>query len=341
MATQSETSFSRPNSRNSVFVTDDLRRARRHLDRTLQSAAFRSKEPVHFDYAFQNFARLGDRTALSYIRLGQAVEIQPGVLRDFYLVQIPTKGYADIECGGKHLRINPTRWSLLSPINPVVIRWSPDCEILQVKIERAALEMALAELTGVKAKQPIEFDLEFRGSGGPAEGFYQLVTYICQQLELSASAIDRAATRSRIEELLLAMVLESQKHNYSYAFEEPQGDEGELPPRFIRLAIEYMSSHADQKLRLSDIAAASGASVRSLSAGFRKYRHMTPMGFLRDTRLDYVRAALQMAENQDTTVTQLACRWGFRHLGRFAADYRERFGESPSDTLRRTSITAN
>ena len=324
-----------------MFVTEDLRRARRHLDRTLQFAVSRAPASVHFDFAFQNFARLGDRVALSYMRLGRAVEIQPGVLRDFYLVQIPTKGYADIECGGKHLRISPAKWSLLSPIKPVVIGWSPDCELLQVKIERAALETTLAEHTGVKVKQPIEFDLEFRGSSGPAEGFYQLVAYICQQLELSASAIDRAATRSRIEELLLAMVLESQNHNYSYAFEEPQGDEGALPPRFIRLAIEYMSSHADQKLRLSDIAAASGASVRSLSGGFRKYRHMTPMEFLRDTRLDYVHAALQKAENQDTTVTQLGCRWGFRHLGRFAADYRKRFGESPSDTLRRTNITPN
>lgn len=341
MATHSDTSFYRPNSRCLVFVTDDLGRARHHLDRTMQPAVFHAPAPVRFDFAFQNFARLGDRVALSYIRLGQAVEIQPGQLRDFYLVQIPTQGYADIEYGGKHLRINPTKWSLLSPIRPVVIGWSSTCELLLVKIERVALETMLAELTGVKVKQPIEFDLEFRGSRGRAEGFHQLVAYICQQLELSASAINRAATRSRIEELLLTMVLESQNHNYSYAFEEQQGDEGERPPRFIKLAIEYMSSHADQKLRLADIATASGASVRSLSAGFRKYRHMTPMEFLRDARLDYVRAALQKAENQDTTVTRSAYRWGFHHLGRFAADYRKRFGENPSDTLRRTNGTLN
>lgn len=323
-----------------MFVTENFRRARRHLDRTLQPAIY--GEPlVHFDYAFQNFAQLADRVALSYLRLGRAVEVRLGFLSDFYMVQIPMKGHVDIQYGDKHLRIDASQWSLLSPTKPIVMVWSPDCELLEIKIERAALEATLAELTGVKAERPIEFDLEFRAASGRAECLYQLVAYVCQQLELSSTLIDGAATRSRIEELILAMVLESQNHNYSYALEEPQADEGELPPRFIGLAIEFMSSHADQKLRLADIATASGASVRSLGAAFRKYRHMTPMEFLRDTRLNYVRAALQKARNRDMTVTQVACRWGFRHLGRFAADYRERFGESPSDTLRRTSITAN
>ncbi|MFJ9009929.1 helix-turn-helix domain-containing protein [Streptomyces canus] len=35
-----------------------------------------------------------------------------------------------------------------------------------------------------------------------------------------------------------------------------------------------------------------------------------------------------------TTVTEVAHVWGFVHLGRFARRYRERYGESPSQTLR-------
>jgi AraC-like DNA-binding protein len=37
------------------------------------------------------------------------------------------------------------------------------------------------------------------------------------------------------------------------------------------------------------------------------------------------------------TVAAVAHRWGFAHLGRFASAYRCRFGEPPSDTLRRAS----
>jgi AraC-like DNA-binding protein len=36
----------------------------------------------------------------------------------------------------------------------------------------------------------------------------------------------------------------------------------------------------------------------------------------------------------DTTVTAVALRWGFGHLGRFAVAYRRKYGRSPSDTLR-------
>ena len=35
------------------------------------------------------------------------------------------------------------------------------------------------------------------------------------------------------------------------------------------------------------------------------------------------------------TVTQVAERWGFHHLGSFAVEYRKRWGEAPSETLRR------
>lgn len=37
------------------------------------------------------------------------------------------------------------------------------------------------------------------------------------------------------------------------------------------------------------------------------------------------------------SVTDVAVRWGFFHLGRFAQQYRERFGVLPSETVRRTS----
>ena len=58
------------------------------------------------------------------------------------------------------------------------------------------------------------------------------------------------------------------------------------------------------------------------------------MEFLRRIRLERVRNELIHATN-GATVTSAAMRWGFLHLGRFAADYRARFNESPSATLRR------
>jgi transcriptional regulator GlxA family with amidase domain len=53
-------------------------------------------------------------------------------------------------------------------------------------------------------------------------------------------------------------------------------------------------------------------------------------------RLDAARNALISARPMDT-VTTVALGSGFAHLGRFARAYTERFGERPSDTLKRAN----
>jgi Helix-turn-helix domain len=57
-----------------------------------------------------------------------------------------------------------------------------------------------------------------------------------------------------------------------------------------------------------------------------------PMELLRDLRLDSARRELLRGQ---AGVTDIAARSGFKHVGRFAIQYRVRYGESPSATLRR------
>ena len=58
------------------------------------------------------------------------------------------------------------------------------------------------------------------------------------------------------------------------------------------------------------------------------------MRYVREARLDRVRNELRRSGGE-ANVTSVASQWGFTHLGRFAVDYRHRFGESPSQTARR------
>ena len=60
------------------------------------------------------------------------------------------------------------------------------------------------------------------------------------------------------------------------------------------------------------------------------------MEYLREIRLKRAREALLAADPcSATSVTEIALDSGFVHLGRFSSEYRNRFGESPSQTLRR------
>jgi AraC-like DNA-binding protein len=55
------------------------------------------------------------------------------------------------------------------------------------------------------------------------------------------------------------------------------------------------------------------------------------MAYVRKIRLEHVRAELVANRDPHLQVTEVASRWGFFHLGRFAQQYRARYGESPSD----------
>ena len=78
-----------------------------------------------------------------------------------------------------------------------------------------------------------------------------------------------------------------------------------------------------------------GVSIRSLQDGFKKYVGMSPTDYLRNVRLNRVREELLAERSFDSSIADIAFRWGFTHLGRFAKLYHERFGELPSETIRK------
>ena len=88
-----------------------------------------------------------------------------------------------------------------------------------------------------------------------------------------------------------------------------------------------MRAHADQPLSIEQLAEHAGASVRTLFAGFRDFCDTTPMAYLRNLRLEQVHLELSRQQQGDS-VTDIAFKWGFAHLGRFAQEYKRRFGET-------------
>jgi AraC-like DNA-binding protein len=106
--------------------------------------------------------------------------------------------------------------------------------------------------------------------------------------------------------------------------------------RAVRHALDYIETHLSEPIAMADIAEHIGGSVRSIQQGFRDELGCTPMAYLRDRRLERARQELADADPSDgVTVTGVAQHWGFNHLGSFAVLYRKRWGESPSETLRR------
>lgn len=102
----------------------------------------------------------------------------------------------------------------------------------------------------------------------------------------------------------------------------------------VRRAVAFIDDNAQRDVSLTDIAEAIRVSPRAVQYMFRKHRDCTPMQYLRQTRLQYAHLDLIGGDPSVTSVRTVAQRWGFAHLGRFAASYRVVYGQSPHATLR-------
>lgn len=102
----------------------------------------------------------------------------------------------------------------------------------------------------------------------------------------------------------------------------------------VQEAEDFMLANLDQPLTLEAICIAVKTSKSALSYGFRDVFGLSPMAYLKTVRLNGVHRALKIADPATATVLGTANRYGFWHMGHFSHDYRQMFGESPSDTLR-------
>lgn len=103
--------------------------------------------------------------------------------------------------------------------------------------------------------------------------------------------------------------------------------------RIVSRAWDYMRAHADEPISVPQLCAAAGASRRALQYAFEEVLDLSPVSYLHVMRLNRVRAEIR--SHREDSVGDIATRWGFWHLSRFAAEYRQLFGELPSATRQR------
>ena len=106
----------------------------------------------------------------------------------------------------------------------------------------------------------------------------------------------------------------------------------------LRRAVQFLHDHADQRIGVKDIAGAGYLSPRAIQYVFRQQLGATPIGYLQRVRLERVHEELTTCDPFEVTVVAAATHWHAYHPGRFAASYRQAFGENPGDTLRRRRL---
>ncbi|MGV0645994.1 helix-turn-helix domain-containing protein [Mycolicibacterium sp. XJ2546] len=269
---------------------------------------------------------------LHYLDYGAGVRIARGPFHHFYLIQIPLAGRAQIKSGDNQIVSDPTMASVLSPDEGFLMHWGDRNPQLLVQVDRDYLEKHLRQMVGGRLSVPVQFELGMDLAGPAISSWKRVLDLLVQDVDNPISHPLEEIAPPELQHLLLSRLIRCQPNNYwPLVHREP----GKVTPQPIRHAAELIEAHADEPLSVEDIAEAVGLSVRALQEGFRRHISSTPMTFLRDVRLRRAHDDLVDADPTTSTVTEIAARWGFLQPGRFSVLYRDRFGESPSATLRR------
>lgn len=249
-----------------------------------------------------------------------------------YHLDIPVHGRAVMRAGGgPEIHATTRTAGVFTPGSPVRLDCSATFAQLSVMIPRAELQLELERLLGRESVDTLEYTSELDLTGPAGRMMLQALRMIDEASALPGGPLAHPLARLRLEQTIIQSMLFAQPHNHSAALRHPSPDSGLRP---VSRAVDLVRGDPAHPWTVVELAARVCVSPRSLQQGFRRSLNTTPMAYLREVRLEKVREDLLTAAPGTDSVTEAATRWGFVHLGRFAAAYRAAFGEHPSQTLR-------
>lgn len=268
--------------------------------------------------------------AAGYFASPLGVRVEPAAGRRSYFVNVGVSGAISAARGSLRAVLDPSTAGVVNPGDTQELRPLGDAtRFLGLRIDAALVDQEFAALTGHPPLSTVRFDfaLDLAAPKGRAVGL--LMGSLLAQLDSGDPLFQRAELqRSQLRCIVTALLL-AQPHSHTGELLD-----GPRPgyPRPVRSALSFIEANLTERIGLREIAAAAECSPRTLTAAFRERIGATPMSYVRTLRLERIRADLLGSTDQVGTI---AYRWGIAHLGRFAGDYRDRFGELPSETAAR------
>ncbi|GAB3249308.1 AraC family transcriptional regulator [Arthrobacter pigmenti] len=279
----------------------------------------------------------GNRFTLGYLSYGTSARLIMPATHDSYHANLTIAGntFGNRQDGDRAITESGQSGLILSPEQTNTVRWTPEAEQLILKIPSARLQSHLSDLIGNKVDTVIDFDFSLDLSTPAGASFLASVKFMAQELERPNGLSSMPLAIDQLESFIMSQLLTASRHPYMDELLKPAEHvrSGRLKP-----VLDYIEMNIDEPLTPDELARAGGMSIRTLHSAFQRTFEISPMAYVRRMRLDRVRTDLIADNNNaEARVTDVAMKWGFFHLSRFAQQYKQRFGESPSETVRRHS----
>ncbi|NSC24658.1 AraC family transcriptional regulator [Streptomyces albus subsp. chlorinus] len=269
-------------------------------------------------------------SALSY---GTETLVAPEPLTTYLLVCQVHKGRVRVESPGREEQyVDVGDTYVLDPHRRFKVFWSPGARMTTLRLSREVVDRAAGEALGREEPVRARFALGGAVSPAAAESWSGISAAVHREVMSGGVAHANPLVAAQLTQAAAATLMATHR---LLPDSEPARHIGNVAHPAVRRAIQLIEERSDQPLSLSDLAVAARLSPRALQEAFRRYVGCTPLAYLRQVRLERAHRDLLAADaDGPVTVAEIAFRWGFSNLGRFAHWYRQRYGHAPSVTLR-------
>lgn len=238
-----------------------------------------------------------------------------------YAINIPRSGYLEARVDGREIASVDGLATVCPPDTVTrMSRWTKDCTITGVKIDRDFLMRDVLTLAS-RGSEEMPAQVDLRTPAG--RSWLELVTSLANQALAAPAMMSNPQVASHLAAAISAAFVAA-------AFPDRDTSSAPARPRIVTRVTDAISADPAAPWTAANMARVAGVGVRRLQLGFQEYVGKTPSQVLLEIRLEQAHRAL-LADPR-ASVADIAWSVGFTHLGRFAAAYRERFGQTPSRT---------
>ena len=228
-------------------------------------------------------------------------------------------------------RVTQKQAVLIPPTKRVRVERPAQSEILYLRVSFSDLWNHFEKLTARHHRGSLVFGHMVNVNKGPGAVLKGIMQHLVDIATFNAAAMNNAFILKGFDELMMTTML-SLPHNKTDQLYKDHSSM--VAPAVVYRAEEYMRAHLKKPISVSDLIQLCDCSRSVLFAAFSKTRGYTPMEFLTEQRLLCARRQL-LESDYKTTVSSIALNCGFISFSWFSQIYKKRFGERPSDTLRR------
>jgi AraC-like DNA-binding protein len=319
---------------NHAFETASVAAARRYM-----SEVFRSHDLVmpreEEGLRMRHEAVKAGRVSLHWLQYGAPVTMTAPEMGRFYLFQFVLGGACEIRHRGRTRVVGGGTSYVVHPAEPLAKTWDGECRQLILKVDRDRFERFASREIGVDVAGRLDFDFDIVPVEAGPRTMIEMANAVRSDAADGCRSLSHPRVGAHLDATMMALMLAAFPHRFRDLYDRA----GQAcAPYYVHRAEDYIRAHLREPISIEDLVAASDVSVRSLFDGFRRFRGMAPMAYVKALRLELAHDELSRADPAQCSVTEIGLACGFTHMSKFARDFGARFGERPGAVLGREII---